>query len=280
MSDHTEFLSRFESLRRRMRTTLVATAVFAAALAAAVGVAALAAADFHFEFSWNARAVLLGGLGGLVLAALAHRLWRIARRWSRPATAAGLEERFPELGQRMRTAVEYGDRSAVALSAEGINPGLVDALEAETSSRTRPVALERVVPARRLVVTGALAAGTLAALAMSGGAHPEWRTALERSLLARTPYTTLSVQPGDLTVDEGAQVTIDVTLTGRPRESVVLLSRPLADPAASWRDQTLAAVETSERLRPRRYSGRLPKMTRPTEYQTVAGPAASEKHTL
>src|SRR5205809_3612 len=71
--------------------------------------------------------------------------------------------------------------------------------------------------------------------------HPEWRTALSRAMLAPTPYTTLTATPSATAVDEGSDVTIDATMSGRARESVVLHVREAGD--EDWRQESMDSCQ-------------------------------------
>ena len=65
---------------------------------------------------------------------------------SRPGqtqVAAELEDEFPELGQRVRTVVEYAAPAAAAVPA---SPGLLKALARDTDRRTAQLDFQRLVP--------------------------------------------------------------------------------------------------------------------------------------
>ena len=73
---------------------------------------------------------------------------------------------------------------------------------------------------------------------------PEWRTALERALLSRRPYTTLAITPGNLTVEQGESVSITVQLMGRLKRDVVLYTRLASKPDSSWKTTALALPQS------------------------------------
>ena len=99
------FLERFDGIRHRMRKTGLAALLCWLLLGAVAAVALLAWIDFRFEDAWRARAVRLGALAAaLILIALRSAI-RMIRRWGRPETSAELERRFPELGQRVGSAL-------------------------------------------------------------------------------------------------------------------------------------------------------------------------------
>ncbi|MGH7202080.1 MAG: hypothetical protein ACREJB_15860, partial [Planctomycetaceae bacterium] len=275
MSDHErhdEFLRRFETLRRKMRLVRSGTVLATAALALAALVALLAAIDFRSELGWQVRAVALGaGVAVIALAALVA-LTRVALRWSRPTTAAALERQFPQLGQRVRTTVQYGDESEDEIRQDGVAPTLVEALADETSAKTRPLGIGVVVPTRRMLAVAALATAAVAALLAGAALDWEWQTALRRTLLADVPYTRLSVDPGNVLVDEGKSVHLAVTLRGRTDREVLLLSRPSKRAGADWTETLLdPAAAKDAGTRTVEHVAKLPKITEPTEYRIIAG---------
>ncbi len=117
-----------------------------------------------------------------------------------------------------------------------MTPSLVAALEGETEIQAQPLPLDRVVPWRRVWAVAVAGGGRLLILLLpSAVLNPEWRIALERALLSNRPYTTLSVAPGNLTVEQGESVPIGVELQGRLKRDVVLYTRPEVRGAAGRR---------------------------------------------
>ena len=101
-----------------------------------------------------------------------------------------------------------------------------------------PLPLDKVVRWRRaLCLDRSLAAVPIVLLAFAAIRSTEWRTAIKRAVLIETPYTTVEVTPGDVLIEQGEDVPVAVELKGRPRKSVVLQSRPMADPKpdAPWK---------------------------------------------
>ena len=108
-------------------------------------------------------------------------------------------------------------------------------------------------------------------------ANPEWRIALERALLSRRPYTTLSVAPGNLTVEQGDSVPIAVELQGRIKRDVVLYTRPAGQPNAPWK---AAALDASDRGPASKREAKLEKVEGPLDYRVAAGPASSPTYRI
>lgn len=276
-----KFLDRFEHVRTALRRSHVALGWSQTVLAAGLGLAALAALDYQFELATSSRAAGLAVAAVLVLAVLAARVVGPVRWWSRPRTAAMIERRFPQLGQRIRTVVQYGDLSDERIDEEGVAPALVGALEDETEQRSRPLRLDAVVPRRRVVAAAALAALPALVIVAAAVSDPEWRTAVRRALLGRVAYTTLAVTPGDVRIEQGEDVPFAVVQKGRPRRDVVLYTRPADRPDEPWAS-TPMKPQDGERARgaavPRVATRE--KIMRPFVYRVVAGPAASPTYTV
>ena len=202
--------------------------------------------------------------GLAVVAVLAVR-WvvRPALAWSRPRVAAELEGLFPRLGQRLRTATEHGERPAEELARDGVAPGLVAALENETAEKVKPLPFQAALPVRPAFIAGAMAALGIAAIVAAASWMPEWRTAVVRAGLAPTPYTDLTATPSANVVDEGANVDILATVSGRARPEVVLHVRENGD--GQWRQETMDASDGA-------YASRLTNLQTNTEFFVVAGP--------
>jgi hypothetical protein len=268
------FLDRFEQLRATLRRFQVRQGLGWTALAAALGLLALTAADYWFELPRPVRAAGLVAATAAALAVLVTRVVVPLRWWTKPRTAAEIERRFPGLGQRVRTVVQYGGLSEEMVRLEGVTPSLVDALEAETEIRVEPLKLDAVVPRRRVWAAAALAALPALALAIAVAPDGEWRTALARALLFERAYTALTVLPGNVTIDQGETVRLDVEMKGRPERDVVLLTRPDGLPDAPWTSAPLQVKNGSKR------EGRLEKVKRELAYRVTAGSATSPTYVV
>jgi len=105
------------------------------------------------------------------------------RWWTKPRTAVEIESKFPQLGQRIRTVVQYAGLSDDLIHTEGVAPSLVDALERETEIKVQPLPLDRVVPWRRVWAVAALAVVPVLFLLVATARDGEWRIALQRAFL-------------------------------------------------------------------------------------------------
>ena len=257
------FRRRFRAVTRQIWSFYVGRGIAKTVLVAAVWVAAVATADYFFELSWWIRAGLM--VAGLAIVAILATLWvvRPARAWNRVRVAAELEELFPRLGQRLRTASQHGARSADELARDGVAPGLVVALEQETAEKVKPLPFQAALPVRPALVVGILALVCVATLVAATTWAPEWRTALGRIALMPTPYTSLSATATADAVDEGADVDILATMAGRARPEVVLHVREAGQ--SDWRQETMDATESG-------FTGRLSNPRLTTEFFVTAGP--------
>jgi hypothetical protein len=273
----TKFLARFEHVCESLRRFQIRQGLCWTVLAAALGLAALAAADFRLELPWNARAALLLALAAVTLAVLWKQLIAPLRWWTEPRTAVEIESRFPQLGQRIRTVVQYAGLSEELIHTEGAAPTLVDALERETDIRVQPLPIDRIVPWRRVGVLAALAGVPVLFLLIATARDPEWRIALGRALLSRRPYTTLVVSPGNVLIDQGQSLPITVELRGRLNRDVVLYTRPVEKSDAAWKAAELDPPDRGPRST---REAKLEKIENPLEYRVVAGPATSPTYRL
>ncbi len=268
------FLRRFDAFALNYRRLRVLRYVCWTVTAALAAFAAIAASDFLFELDYplraGAAAVLLGAaaLGTLIGAVQA------ARQATEQNVAAQLENRFPELGQAVRTAVQYRGAS----SATGASPALLAAMQHDVDARTAVLPLDQALArghARRsALVLAAVAAVVLAAVTFSW----QWRLAAQRALFGDEPFTRLVVAPGDAEVEEGSALRIAATVEGRMRPAV-LLTRPSTGERAPWLARELAPADEVRRYsRLVQYEVDLPNIEQPVEYRIVAGPYSSAAH--
>ncbi len=140
------FVTRFDRIWAQARRVQVSQALCWAVLTALVGVAGLVAVDYAWELPRIVRmAALVVIAAGSAMVAVTLAI-RSVQRWQRQATAAAIEEFFPQLGQRIRTTVQYGELSPGEIEEEGVATTLVGALEQDTVERARPLPLDAVVP--------------------------------------------------------------------------------------------------------------------------------------
>jgi len=242
--EHPRLLDDLETTRRQMRRVLFWQALVRFGLIL-IGLAALLAlADWMWVLPRLARGLVL-------LGALAVAIVGLVRYWpqlDRKMVAVAVEQRFPELGQRVRTVVEYAQPGPETTPA---SPGLVRALLDETDERTTGLDCQRVIPWPALRRGLTLLALTLMPVILGLLFWPDLRTAALRALLFRASYSTLKVEPGDTTVQAGDSLNVSVTLAGRPVRSAQWLYRKAGDPG-DWTAADLAPNEPALHSSPRR----------------------------
>jgi hypothetical protein len=273
------FVRRFDAVRSRMLQVQVARALVRALLITLAGLALLAALDYLWEVPRLVRQAGLYGLSSGALLLTAYWIVAAVRYSNRPRTAFEIEEHFPELGQSVRTAVQFGGRSEDSVAASGVRSSLVEALEDRIDAETRPLPIEAVIPTGRLKIAAAVAAAAVLVMAALYIGDPQWKTAGRRALLDEQSYTQLSVSPGDTRVEQGKDVTIGIELSGRTARQVTLLTRSADDSAADWREQQLSEEHQVNSERGKlRYEVLLPKIKEPFVYRVTAGRVASDEY--
>lgn len=283
----TAFLNRFRSVWARKRRVELGQVVVSTLLLELLGVGGLAIADYSLELDRSVRVIAFGAMLSAVAMFAIHSLWRTVRQWSQPTTAAEIEAAFPQLGQSVRTTVQFGTMQAEQVQFEGVATTLVTALAEQTHQRALPLTIEDVVPSKKLKL---IACGLTAGVALLAGASSvdwQWNNATQRAILKETPYRQLEVSPGDQTVDEGTGLTIDVALIGRKNREVTLLTRPAGDADAEWTERKLVSqgseenktqTSTADDASARPYVAfvaKLDRLTKPVEYRLTAGELVS-----
>jgi hypothetical protein len=204
------------AMARRVRLLRAVRGFSVLTLTLALVAAAALTADAWLDLPVFVRRVLLAcwcGLGvGLALFGI---LVPLCRRIDASALAALIEERHPELGERLTSSVELsGD-------VRGVNgaPALIALLIDETEKRTGPLDFVQAVPARHAGRAACAAVLLLLLAAVAAIVIPGRFTELcgrflfpwqERSAVA---VYTLTVTPGDAVVARGRPLTLTAVLT-------------------------------------------------------------------
>lgn len=272
MTTQPKFLRRFDQLWSALRRHQFRLGVGATIAVAAVGFGLLAWGDHRWELPRSARALGLATVAVAAIAALRRWVDSPLRWWTRPRTAVEIEGRFPQLGQRIRTVVQYAGLEDEAIDSEGVTPGLVGALNEETEARVEPLPLHSIVPRWPVTAIAMLALAPIVLLGVAAMRDPEWRIAVQRSVLVERPYTTLSVLPGNVLVDQGEDVEIVAEVKGRMRPKIMLESRRADRPGFAWKATRFRAPERGPQAR---CEMTLEQVKDPLEYRVVAGPARS-----
>lgn len=175
-----------------------------------VGLVALL--DYWLMLPVNARWAALLVMAGLFLAGV-YRLRQLWRRPTSPKQAAlDFEAARPQAGCEVSTAAEYatGERRPKA----PYEVELVAALDQQAASALR----DSAVPyQRKLVKPGVIAAVIALAFLAFATAIPGAGTALMRALApwSRAAFTQVQVQPGNIEIAVGQEITLTNTFTGR-----------------------------------------------------------------
>jgi hypothetical protein len=273
------FLSRFDHIWAQARRVQISQALCWAALTLLAGIALLAAIDYWLELPFALRigAVAAIGVGSVVVAI--YLSVQSVRRWRRQATAAAIEQVFPQLGQRIRTTVQFGELEAGQIEEAGVATTLVTALEADTVKAAQPLPLDAVIPWKSLALASLLAAAVGLGLAGLSAFDWQWRAAAQRAFLGDQPYTTISVKPGDFTVKEGESAMVTVVVEGRVGDGVKFWSRQTDDPEAQWEeDFPQRADEQPADLRQLALEFPLERVRHPLEYRVSAGTVTTKNY--
>jgi hypothetical protein len=262
-------IERLEATRTDMHTFQRARCLLTTLLVVLLLAGLLAAADWLWILRTAIRAGGLLVLGGVAVILLARGLLA-RRRLGRPDAAVEVETAFPQLGQRVRTALEYTEPTPATMPAA---PGLVTALATDADTRTRGLDFRGLVPWRSLRLLGAAVAAILVLFAVLFIADREWRTAALRLFLVPINYTQLDVAPGDRALQVGGELTIRATLAGRPVSTAVLQYRK-ADREEEWTNLPLASEDEPKKLLGT-LEATLQNCRDNLEYRIVAGPIES-----
>jgi hypothetical protein len=230
----------------------------------------LAAADWLWILGTGVRAGGLLFLIGVAVVLLARGL--LARRkFGRQDAAVEVETAFPQLGQRVRTTVEYREPTPATMPAA---EGLVSALATDADRHTRGLDFGRLVPWRALRRLGTALAGVVALFAVLLTVNGELRTAALRLFLIPVNYTQLDVTPGDHAVKVGGDLTIQAVLTGRPVKFAELQYR-IASGGEEWTKLALGTDADGPKLLGS-LETTLQNCQDDLEYRVVAGPVESQ----
>jgi hypothetical protein len=265
-------------LRLRQRELLAALVQFGTE--SVVVLLAVGTIDYFWPLPTALRALALIGLAALAILRTVQHHRRLADLDELAATSA-VEHAHPELGQRLRTALQYRRPSDPASA-----PKLVDALIDDTNRRTQHVQFGEAVRWSRLAPPATILGLVLIVVVILLSRWSETRTTLARLFLVPTHYTKLQVAPAEGPIPAGTDAVIRATISGRAVDDARLLvrrrgqqewteqaMRPVGmqstdgaeDPAGGVRGQLVASLEDCQD---------------DLEYQVVADPVASRRFAL
>jgi hypothetical protein len=273
------FISRFDHIWAQARRVQISQALCWAALTLLAGIALLAAIDYWLELPLALRVGAIAAIGAGSVAVAITLAIKSVRRWRRQATAAAIEQVFPQLGQRIRTTVQFGELEAGQIEEAGVATTLVTALEADTVRAAQPLPLDAVIPWKSLALASMLAAAVGLGLAGLSAFDWQWRAAAQRAFLGDQPYTTITVEPGNLTLKEGESAVIRVTVAGRTGNQISFWSRQTDEPESQWEEEKLT-LDDAQPAGERQVALEVPleRVRHPLEYRFAAGSATTKNY--
>ncbi len=211
--DYQDLAATLARARSRWRRTVVLRAFGFAAAAAALLVGAILGVYLLARPTdlWliGLAAIALGGM----LGCFAYAAWRVGRAPSDRRVARFLEECFPELEDRLATAVEFGERSGTdAVSVTG-------RIVSDAATRLRDLDFTRVVRPEvvRRAVLIAVVGVALLAVAMVASRKPAGRALDAAAFYAFPSRLRLDVKPGHARIAAGSSLRITAHVRGADR---------------------------------------------------------------
>jgi hypothetical protein len=255
--------------RARLLRAVRGAGVLALFLTVTAGLAL--AADYFLDLPQLVRQGVFAAWAGLGFALFCQRfLLPVVRRLDAASLAAAVEQAYPDLDERLSTAVELAGKDDLRYGS----PALVAQLVAETETASGPLDFRSAVPYRSAVGM-ATAAGVALALLLAPAIPwaAEYGDLAHRFLLpwSDRPLYDFTVAPGDVTAKRGSSVTVDVSV--RPRSPRV---HPAALAALVVTDAT--GNESAQRMRvdrPDEFSFELP-VTADCQYRVEARAGTGE----
>jgi hypothetical protein len=272
------FITRFDAIWAQARRVQLSQALCWAVLAALAGIALLAAADYWLELPLALRLAAVVAISVGAIAVAISLAVQSVRRWRRQATAAAIEQVFPQLGQRIRTTVQYGELSDGQIAEEGVATTLVAALEDDTIQRADPLPLDAVIPWKSLALASLLAGVVGLGLAGLSAFDWQWRAAAKRAFLADEPYTRIAVEPGDMKLKEGESTLVHVTVEGRTGQQVAFFTRRTDEEGAQWQEETFPLTAAKGEERKATVEIPFSRVRQPLEYRLTAGSAKTDTY--
>ena len=270
-----DFLSRFDAVVRAYRRMSLLRVMCWTLLVVLIAFAAVAAIDYLFEVGRTARSVATMSLLVATGVAIAVLALRVRARTTEQHVASELEGHFPELGQSVRTSVQFRRPDP----HDGASQSLLAAMNRDVADRSTGLPLDQAVPTARFYRAAMLLTTAAIVLVVLAATSWQWRMATLRALFGNQAYTEVEAAPGDTTVEEGASLKLIASVQGRVHRPTTLMTRPLSGDRATWTTQELSDINVTERAARRVvYEVDLPDIREPLEYRVVAGPYRTRAH--
>ena len=231
-----------------------------------------------WEIPWTIRAWSASLLGAIGLIVAVQKLTNVFRTHNHRSTAAALEQRFDDLGQSVRTSIELNQTDD---ASDRFSASLLTALGENVRERTDELRLREAVPTGSMQLAAGLLAVVLVIIASVCSSSWQWRTAAGRVLAAKIPYTAVSVEPGDMRVEQNESIRLITHITGRTNRETALLTREFDQANSEWKARPLTDSERlDQRDRELVFAVNLSNVAKPFEYRVVSGGYSSPIHTV
>lgn len=210
---------------RRRHARGIAIAGIIAAVAAVVGI--VAALDTWLEWKSPVRSTLVAAIATTFIVLLTKRL-RLAKRHDSMEAARVIEEAHPEIGQKLRTALEVSARPA-ANDPDGTY--FTDRLMRETGKELEAASWSKLVPSKQLWTKRATALGACAVVALVALMWGDFRHALKRIVLPHRDltYTTVEWKSLPKGFDETHPPRLEFSVAGRQAQPELMVRQGKGD---------------------------------------------------
>jgi hypothetical protein len=204
---------------RRRHARGIAIAGIIAAVVAVAGIVALF--DTWLEWKSPVRIALVAIIATVALILLAKRL-RLAKRHDPMEAARVIEEAHPEIGQKLRTALEVSARPA---AKDEDSAYFTDRLMRETGKELEAAPWSKLVPSKQLWTKRATALTAFAAVAIVAVMWGDFRHALKRIVLPHRDltYTTVEWKSLPKGFDETHPPRLEFHIAGRDAQPELLV---------------------------------------------------------
>lgn len=221
--------SRLITQRTWLGICLIATGFF-------ISVAVSATADYLWELSTVWRTTWLAGsfATAALIAVLAWKHW--ISQYTLSNAAADAEQRLSQFGQRLRTTLDYEQRTPQPAAA---SPSLLKALHLETHRVSEKIEWDDAIDPQPLWKAFCFGLVIACTWLVAFIAAPEFRIATARAFALPFDYTTVTFSPQHETVKFGESVVVKANVAGRPITAAHMRYRP-AGSTAEWKTVNLA----------------------------------------
>lgn len=253
---------------RRRHARGIAIAGMIAAVVTAAGIVALL--DTWLEWKSPVRVALVTALATMSLIFLTKRL-RLAKRHDPIEAARVIEEAHPEIGQKLRTALEVSARPA---ATDPTDAYFTERLMRETGKELQvSTSWSNLVPSKQLWTKRATALGAFAAVAIVALIWGDFRHALKRIVLAHRDltYTTVNWKSLPKGFDETHPPRLEFSVVGRTAQPELLVRQK----SGEWKP-----VELTRREDGRTWDIVFTGKTADLQVKVIAGDAKVEEKTI